>query len=121
MRLERVESGRAPSIKWVSEPPLPPPGQDWHSPEVGAAIRAILDAFESLGMPQGEVEQRFRKLGDALRGPPEITAAAYGALLHSALSLPALLPAPVDHIPDVRRQLEQHVYRSIDEMPPPAS
>jgi hypothetical protein len=103
----------------VSEPPLPPPGKDWQSPEVGEAIRIILDVFESIGMPQDEVQKRMGRLGDLVRGPPEITVAAYSAILHSALALPALFPTSVDQIPEVRRQIEQQVYRDIDQMPPP--
>jgi hypothetical protein len=99
---------------------MPPPDQDWQSPEVGAAIRVILDVFENIGSPEEQVRERMGRLGELLRGPPEITVAAYSAILNSALSLPALLPTSIDQIPEVRRRIEQQVYRDIDEMPPPA-
>jgi len=91
--------------------------QDWQSPEVGEAIRIILDVFESIGLPKQETTARFQRLGKLVREQPEVAVAAYSAIIHSALELPALFPTTTDKIREVRKQIERKVYGDIDQMP----
>lgn len=103
----------------MTDAPLPPPHKDWQSPEFGEALRAILDVHDGIREPQAVVAQRFARLGDMLRTQPEVVVGAFFALLNAALSLPQMLPAPIEDIPRVREQLERKVYADVNDMPPP--
>ena len=93
-----------------------PPYKDWQSPEMGEAVRIILDVFEGITMPQPEVDARFKRLGELVLHQPELTIAAYSAILNSSLSLPALLPVRMDKVSEVRQRLEKRIYDDINEM-----
>jgi len=101
----------------MREPPVPPPHKDWQSPEVGDAVRLILDIFEGIRSPQKEKAVRMRRLGDLVRQQPEVTVSAFFAVFHAALGLPALLPTTIGQEAEIRKQIEQKVYGDIDEMP----
>ncbi|MDX6398216.1 MAG: hypothetical protein QOJ43_1624 [Gaiellaceae bacterium] len=103
----------------MHEPPLPPPHLDWRSPDIGEAIRIILDSWDSLRVPQPEKAARTARLGQLVREQPEVTVAAFFAIFNSSLELPALLPAPVEQAGEVRKQVEKKVYDDIDLMPDP--
>lgn len=103
----------------MNQPPSPPPYEDWQSPEVGNAIRVILDVWDGIGEPQHEVTARFQRLGLLNQQQPEVVMGAFFGLFNAALGLPAVMPVPRDRIPEVRDEIERKVYADINEMPPP--
>lgn len=94
-----------------------PPETDWESPEVGEAIRIILDVFESVALPRDENRRRFLRLVALAEQQPRVLVSAYSAVFHAALDLGGLMPS-VDELPKFRQELEKAVYRGIEGMPP---
>jgi hypothetical protein len=91
----------------------PPPEADWETPEVGEAIRCILDNFEGAVLPKAEARRRFLRLVELAETRPRVLVAAYSAILHGALDLGGVLPAPATDIRAIRVELEKAAYRGI--------